>query len=261
MLLLGVMNKCLAQYKFHFPNKHDYTTVSFYQSDKRNGFVVGASLVALFTAGVTDRSGFRIGVGLSAGYQIGDWTFTSGLDAYKAQQKFNIGTSYVGVKYENRYGYGGSYYLNRYYQGDKQTSAIVALLLDDFQIRFEDDILALPFTSFKIYDRFRTAALEIQFKNVLIGANVYTTDINGVTDMTQANQKGVYQSGKQTSSPMYVGYTARGLVSRLGWNNPRVGNAVQNFTHRKLFDTPDFRVGNYNNPFVQVGVSKPYTLY
>lgn len=261
ILLLGLVSEVCAQYKFHLPDKHDYTSVYLHRPARNDGFVVNASLVAMFTSGVADRSGLRLGVGLSVGYRWGDWTVTTGMDAYTARQKFNIGTSYIGARYEDYYGYGGSYYLNHYYQGDRQTSAIIALLLADVQVRFEDDILALPFTGFKIYDRYRTAALEVQYRNVLIGANIYTTDINGVTDLSQHNARGAYHTGQQISSPLYAGYTARGLIARLGWNSRLGGNVLQNFTHRKLFDTADFKNGNYNNPFVQLGVNKPYTLY
>jgi len=214
----------------------------------------------MFTAGVADRNGFRLGAGLTLSQTIDNWTFSTGLDVYKAKQKFGIGTTFAGVEFDDGK-YGGSYYVNKYYQGDKQVSGIVTLHLEDFRINFEDDILAYPFTGFKVYDRYRTAALEVRFRGFMIGTNVYTTDINGITDVSFDNSKGVYASGKQISSPVYVGYTTHNMIVRYGLNGIAGGFAGQNGWHRYLFDTPDFKTGNYRNQFIQVGIDKPYTLY
>ena len=246
------------QYKVRYNNDH-LTTLTL-GPERNNGFRVSISLVALFTAGVADRNGIRLGAGITLSQTIDNWTFSSGLDAYKAKQRFGVGTSFAGVTFDDGK-YGSSYYVNKYYQGDKQVSGIVSAHLGDWCINFEDDILAYPFTGFKAYDRFRTAALEVRYRDFMIGTNVYTTDIDGVTDASQDNSRGVYRRGKQISSPIYVGYTTNEMIVRYGLNNRIGGYLGQNGWHRRLFNTPDFEYGDYNNQFIQVGVDKPYTLY
>lgn len=257
-LFLSYSQQSYSQYKFRYDN--DYLTTMTFGPEKNNGFRVSISLVALFTTGVTDRNGFRLGAGITLSQTIDNWTFLTGMDTYKANQKFGLGTSFAGVEFDDGK-YGGSYYVNKYYQGDKQVSGIVSLYLNDFRINFEDDILAYPFTGFKVYDRYRTAALEVRFKGFMIGTNVYTTDINGVTDASLNNSKGAYSDGQQISSPIYAGYATNGMILRYGINNRVGGIAGQNGWHRSLFNTPDFKSGDYKNQFLQIGVDKPYTLY
>ncbi|WP_165044186.1 polymorphic toxin type 23 domain-containing protein [Dysgonomonas sp. ZJ709] len=247
-----------AQNRIHFDND-DITSLTF-RPNKPTGFSVSMSVVAMFTAGAADRSGFRLGGGITVAQTVGDWTFSTGFDAYKATEKFGLGTSFAGTSYyDGRYG--ASYYVNRYYQEGKQISAIVGVEAHDFKINFEDDILAFPFTGFAAYDRYRTAALELQYKGFVLGTNVYTTDINGMTDASFHNSNGIYTDGKQISSPIYLGYTTNNVILRYGLNSKTGGFVGQNAWHRKLFNTPDFKSGDYRNKFIQIGAYKPYTLY
>lgn len=257
-ILLLYVGQIHAQHKFRYDN--DRLATLTYAPERTNGFGISLSLVAMFTAGAADRSGFRLGAGITLSQTVDNWTFRVGADVYKAMQKFGLGTSFAGVTFDDGH-YGGTYYVNKYYQGDKQVSGIVSLHLDDFNINFEDDILAFPFTGFRVYDRYRTAALELRYKGFMIGTNVYTTDINGQTDVSYTNSKGVYLTGKQISSPIYAGYATNGLLVRYGLNGQAGGFAGQNSWHRALFDTPDFNTGSYKNQFLQIGVDKPYTLY
>lgn len=258
MLLCLMAAQVYPQYKVRYDN--DYLTTLTFGPERQNGFRISLSLVAMFTAGAADRNGFRLGAGVTLSQTIDNWTFSLGSDMYKARQKFGMGTSFAGITFDDGR-YGGSYYINKYYQGDKQLSGIVSLHLDDFRINFEDDILATPFTGFKVYDRYRTAALEIRFKGFMIGTNVYTTDINGVTDLSPDNSRGVYHTGKQISSPVYVGYATNGLILRYGLNSSLGGFTGQNGWHRAFFNTPNFHYGGYKEQFLQVGVDKPYTMY
>ncbi len=241
-------------------HNNDYTSLYILNADKNNGFEVKASIVALFTAGAADRNGFRLGASLTLSQTIGDWTLSTGVDAYKAKERFGLGTTFAGVSYDDGV-YGGSYLVNKYYQGGKQVSGMVGLRIDDFRLRFEDDVLALPFTRFTIYDRYRTAALEVQYKHFMVGTNVYTTEINGLTDALPYNKKGTYLGGKQISSPIYLGYTNKDLIVRYGFNNQTGGYLGQNWWHRKFFDTGDFKSGGSRNQFLQIGTYQPYTLY
>lgn len=240
-------------------SKDDYTSLYPIRPDKK-GFEVSVSAVAMFTMGAKDRNGFRLGGGLNLSQDIGDFKLSTGIDFYKAQQNFGIGTTYAGVGY-NDGRYGASYFVNKYFQGDKQLSGIINLHLGEWQIRFEDDILALPFTGFVIYDRCRTAAIEVRYRHFMVGTNVYTTDANGLTDVSSTNAKGIYHTGKQISSPIYIGYTNKNLIVRYGFNSSLGGYVGQNSWHEYIFETANFRSGNYRNQFLQLGTDKPYTLY
>ena len=238
----------------------DITSYEILKHKENNGFGIQLSLVAMFTAGAADRNGFRLGGGVTLSKYFGDFCVSIGSDAYKAKHNFGLGTSFAGFSYDDGK-CGFSYYANRYFQGDKQTSAILGVRIHDFHIAFEDDILALPFTGFVLHDRHRTAALELRYKYFLIGTNVYTNEANGLTDASLKNGKGLYVSGKQISSSVYLGLTANNLIMRYGINSKLGGYWGQNWWHQALFDTTDFRTGDYNNQFFQIGVNKPYTLY
>lgn len=255
---LFVQNRVFSQQKIRY-DKNDLTALTWGPSDN-NGFSVTVSLVALFTFGAEDRNGLRWGAGLTFSQKIDHWTFSAGLDTYKLKQQFGFGTAFAGIHFDTGK-YGGYYYLTKYFQGDSQISGIVSLHLDEFRIFFEDDILAFPFVGFKIYDRFRTGALEVRYKEFLIGTNVYTNEMDGVTDVTSQNKWGTYKSGQQISSPVYLGYSRNNLIVRLGVNNDFGGWLGQNSWHRGLFRTPDFKTVEQTNFFFQMGVDKPYTLY
>ena len=262
LLTMVVLQWCFVSVTFgqRVTHQGDYTSLYILDKDRNNGFEVSASLVAVFTTGVADRNGFRLGIGVSASKTIGNWTLSTGMDAYKANQQFGIGTTYAGLNYNIAKG-GVSYYLNKYYQGDKQVSGIIGARIRDFEVKFEDDILSLPFTGFRVYDRYRTAALELRYKHFLLGMNVYTSESNGLTDASLFNRKGTYKEGYQISSPVYIGYTDKNLMVRYGWNSNLGGYVGQNSWHRALFDTGDFKGGDYRNQFLQIGTYKPYTLY
>lgn len=248
-----------AKKRHRVTDKNDYTSLYFFNPDKK-GFEISVSGVFMFTHGTKDRSGFRWGAGITASQDIGDFKLSVGLDTYKANQNFGLGTSFVGILY-NDGKYGGSYYVNKYYQGDKQVSGLIGLQLDDLDIRFEDDILSLPFTKFTVYDRYRTAALEVRYRHFLIGTNVYTNEVNGLTDVSFKNKKGVYYDSKQISSPLYVGYSNKNLIFRYGVNSKLGGFWGQNWWHQNIFNSTDFKSNIANNSFMQIGIDKPYTLY
>lgn len=240
-------------------DKNDYTSLYFFNPQKK-GFEVSISGVFMFTSGVKNFDGFRLGAGLNLSQDIGDFKLSTGIDFYKAKQRFGIGTTYAGAGY-NDGRHGGTYYVNKYFQGDKQISGLIALDLGDWQIRFEDDILAILFTRFVVYDRYRTAALEVRYKHFLFGGNVYSNESNGLLDVSPKNRKGIYYSGKQTSSPIYIGYTDKNLIARYGINTKFGGFLMQNWWHRFFFETSDFTYGTYKSQFLQLGIDKPYTLY
>lgn len=256
-LLIFGSSHIRAQYKIR--HNWDHPTSLFFNNNK-NGFFASASLVAVFSTGVASGDGFRLGGGFSVGYTLKNWTIETGSDFYKATQNFGLGTSFAGITYLNN-GYGGSYTLNHYYQGEAQTSGILGVNIKDFSFRFEDDILAYPFVGFKIYDRYRTAAIELRYKSFMLGTNVYSTDINGQTVLDDGNKKGRYRTGRQISSPVYIGYAYKDFLIRTGINGSLGGKIGQNLWHKFIFNTPNFEEGDYNSYFLQIGTDKPYTLY
>lgn len=239
---------------------NDYTSLYPLNHERNKGFEIKLSSVLMFTTGAADRNGLRWGAGITCTKHIGDFSLSIGFDTYKAKQKFGLGTSFAGVDY-NDDKYGGSYYVTHYYQGDKQTSGIVGLTIRDFEIRFEDDILGMPFAGFIIHDRYRSAALELRYKHWIVGTNVYTTEANGLTDVSDKNKRGSLHTGKQISSPVYIGYSNKGLILRTGLNSKIGGILGQNWWHETFFGTPDFNHGNFNKLFMQLGTDNPYTLY
>jgi len=259
LLLFSLSGPLPAQKTFQY-NRDDLATLSVVRPKGSYGFEVSLSLVAAFTCGSIVRDGFRWGAGMKLSQHLSHWTLSTGLDCYKETKKFAPGIAFIGTDYYNgRTGF--SYYCTRYFQGDPQTSGIVRLRWKDAEIGFEDDILSLPFTGFTLYDRFRTAALEVKYKGILIGTNVYTNDADGLTDASSHNSKGIYLRGRQLSSPLYAGYESNGLTVRLGMNNALGGIIGQNWWHQQLFQTTDFQAGEYNKVFFQAGTYKPYTLY
>lgn len=248
-----------GQKTFSF-DKDDITKISIIAPEHKNGFEVAVSLVAMFTSGSIVRDGFRLGAGVVVQQHIGDWTISAGLDAFKENHRFGVGVAYAGFAYFDG-NYGFNYYCNKYYQGDKQLSGIVGLQVHDFSVNFEDDILALPFTGFVLHDRYRTAALEFGYKNFILGTNVYTNEANGLRNPSSNNYNGIYHTGIHLSSPVYIGYKTRNMIVRSGINHPIGGYIGQNWWHRLFFDTTDFKPGNYQEFFLQIGTYKPYTLY
>ena len=263
-LVVGCSTALQAQARNDWFNKQDYSSITLLNTesnaDCRRGFQVLASAVLMFTAGAEDRNGWRWGIGLTLTQHYDNIRFSAGMDAYKAQQAWGVGTAFTGIEYhKNRYG--GSYYLNRYFQGDRQTSAIIGIRAADFGLRFEDDIFSLPFTGFVVHDRYRSAAIELSYRHFLVGTNIYTTEVNGLIDSSTDNKRGRYKTGKQISSPIYVGYSRKNLLLRYGINSALGGYIGQNWWHRQVFDSPDFNTRTTSTPFFQFGIDKPYTLY
>lgn len=260
VLSFFVFSNLYSQSKYEVNYNKNHLSSVIYEQNQRDGFRISVSVVAMFTTGTSVMDGFRLGAGLNLSQTIGHWTINTGFDTYKAKQSFGFGTLYTGFGYtDNKYE--ASYYLTKYCQGDKQLLGLLGLRVKDIHIHFEDDILAFPFVGFKIFDRYRSAALEVRYKGFIVGTNVYTTDINGMTDFSSENSKGVHLDGKQLSSPVYLGYSSHDLLFRIGINNKFGGLLGQNAWHQRFFGTPDFKAGNYNRFFLQTGIDKPYTLY
>ncbi len=242
---------------------------------KGSGWNVSISPVAMFTSfmgtdnpSVKNGKNFRLGAGVSVSKKLGDFTFSGGLDLYGSfgvdSEKFGVGTAFGGVGYDDGE-YGVSLLLNKYYQGEKQVSGILGIHVGDLQFNFEDDVFGHIIG--KGGDKFRTAAIEIQYKDLVVGVNVYTQahdkDEHGKAVENPPYKNGRYPVAKQLYSPMYIGFRSGGSVVRYGYNNSDGGYYGQNWWHRHFpgMRTADFNPGNYDEGFVQIGVYKPYTFY
>jgi RHS repeat-associated protein len=172
-------------------------------------------------------------------------------------------------------GFGGGYSLTHYSDVNsargqmKQTVGGVSLKIRDFSFRIENDFLSPG----PHQDRGRTNAVEVGFKNFVIGTNLYTNDPKGeeagidktVRDMKgRLNPKeGAWMPGYVYSAPLWVGTRFGNTVDRVGYSHPWVQNATQNSLHIgpiKAFHAPfftdysKFRYGGYtfttfNNPY------------
>ncbi len=212
------------------------------------------------------------GAGIGAHLQLGDWTLSAGLNT----QGGGIGSIYGGFAYDDGK-YGFSYYHNWYQQGGKQQTGIIGGRAGDWSFRWENDVKYLAGDG---HDRFRSNATEIGYKDFVVGTNVYTTDPVSSTDeyidkdnngsRIFNNKFGTYKLGEQLSSPLYVGMRGKHGITRIGYNLPGFGDFQNGFHHLKLpgivwgidaIRSPNFRLGNYSNPYYQSGRYKPYSLY
>lgn len=92
---------------------------------------------------------------------------------------------------------------------------------------------------------------------------MYTNDVgpDAVKLETTRSKHKIYKDGCQLSSPIYFGYKKGNSVVRYGINNSEGGYLGQNWWHRNVFKSADFDFGLYDDPFMQIGTYKPYTLY
>lgn len=244
---------------------------------KGSGWNVSVSPVAMFTSrlckGSTNKTTFILGAGVSISKQIGDFTFSGGMDFYgtygdgvnNTVNNFGKGTAFGGVNYDDGE-YGVSLLLTKYHQSPKQVSGVLGVHVGDLQFNFEDDWFGAIIKQGG--DRWRTAAIEIQYKDIVVGVNVYTNEADGLKDENYKgpNKKGEYLNGYQDSSPMYIGYRSGGSIVRYGYNKSGEGHGGyygQNWWHRHfpMMGTADFKPGDYDEGFVQIGIYKPYTFY
>jgi RHS repeat-associated protein len=229
-----------------------------------DGFGISINPVAMMTSGIGSSAGggFRLGVGVNASMKVGDWTFSAGLSS----QGRSLGNIYGGIGYDDGKT-GLSYYHNWYMQGGAQRTGVVGFRSGDFSLRWENDVFAHS------GDKFRSNAIELGIGNYFIGTNVYTTDHsddnpkktpNG-SKIWNSDKYGTYSDGFVKASPAYFGMRSKYGVARVGWNDPYIGDFVQNGFHRYFpgVKSPFFNHDIENNslPYVQFGRYLPYSLY
>jgi hypothetical protein len=227
-----------------------------------NNFSINAS----FGLGISP-SGLVGGMNFSGTYHNGDFALTGGLGASGNMTSWGGGVSYdeIGVSYYkttfgNATGPDG--------KPNNQTVGGWGLNIKDFSLRIENDLFADK------GDRWRTSAVEVGYKDFVLGTFVYTNAPDKNLDRSKAHSsfwnrtKDAYADGRVFSSPLYVGYKQGGKVTRIGLNQPWVQDATQNGVHlylskaSPLFPTPyQGHPDYYSSAYRYRGYYNPYSLY
>jgi hypothetical protein len=229
-----------------------------------NNFSINTSFV--FGLG---PNGLIAGVNFTGTYTNGDFTLSAG---------YGVGTSgynlYGGITYydrpNNQY---FSYYAN-YFGGDpkghNQLVGGIGYRKKDFSFRLENDFFV------RSGDRWRTAAGEIGYGDVVFGFNVYTNnptkethevDYNGTNLLGKKNRwgNGSWIGGLVYSSPAYIGIRQGNSITRFGYSSRWVQDRTQNLIHRNFYPGRQ----NFYNDYSQMtdgwysywGYYNPLTLY
>ena len=225
---------------------------------------ISANPIAIFTGGVIKGNGFSFGTGLSATYSIGDFYIATGLSLTSQRGRFSYGGGYndgtFGVSWF------GSYYLGE----DPQKTGTIRFKAGNWSIAHENDLDRMLGDG---DDRYRTAGIEIGYKNYVIGATVYTNaaklpknrwnelDKEYNSNTWGSNGLGAYPNSTAYQSPIYIGHRWRNMMIRTGYNSPKVQDMTQNFIH-KIGPFPYYKTpSTYNNPYFQIGSYNPFSLY
>lgn len=245
---------------------------------KGSNWAVSVSPVALFTSfmpveGGKSKISARLGGSISYTKKLGDFTFNCGIDAVgesQADGKWTggIGNTFGGLGYDDGE-LGVSMHFTRYHQGNKQLTGVLGIRTGDLKFNLENDWFS-RLVGMGTHDRWRSSAIEVQYKSLVLGVNVYTNEVvdKVLSDLPSptGNPYGVYDNGYQESSPMYIGFKSGAGVMRFGYNRSGTddgGFYGQNWWHGFFpgFKTPDFKYGNYNDAYMQIGTYKPYSFY
>ncbi|MBP3552439.1 MAG: hypothetical protein J6K05_04605 [Bacteroidaceae bacterium] len=178
-----------------------------------------------------------------------------------------------------RFSYGGGYndgtfgvsWFGSYYLGeDPQKTGTIRFKAGNWSIAHENDLDRMLGDG---DDRYRTAGIEIGYKNYVIGATVYTNaaklpknrwnelDKEYNSNTWGSNGLGAYPNSTAYQSPVYIGHRWRNMMIRTGYNSPKVQDMTQNFIH-KIGPFPYYKTpSTYNNPYFQIGSYNPFSLY
>jgi hypothetical protein len=226
-------------------------------------FSLGLNPWASFLASTSPLGGISAGAGLSINYRGKHFAASFGFSlSPNGFDNFNGGAAFIDG--DRVY----SYHHTMYMQGGKQRTGTFGYRNGDhFSLQWENDAWAID------GDRYRSNAVEIGFGRTVVGTNVYTTeptsnntsfnDADKVSIYSMGN-KGTHKDGKTLSSPFYIGRRSKspnGSVLRVGWDNPYIGDAIQNGIHKFIIPTPFFKQGDFNTPYIHYTTQRPYTLY
>lgn len=134
-----------------------------------------------------------------------------------------------------------------------QSVGTISALISGVSIRFSNDILGL--TQEK-HDRWRTNAIEIGYRNYVIGSYINTNDgskesgdtvdyhgkTKNIDDLENSRDKGVWTVGNVYSSPLWIGYRSGNQICRFGYSHEKVQEYTQNFVHRNIAPHPNSKI-------------------
>ncbi len=208
---------------------------------------------------------------VSGGTSFDDGTHSFGVSAQAGENHYGIGGFY---KYKET---GLGYHSTKY--GDAigpdgvanpQTVGGLTYYSNHFSFRIENDFLA-----FKDQDRWRSNAIEISYKDFMIGTTLYNNNRqegDPVIKGKYSHAKGKYGrwvDGQTYSSPVYFGFRSGNTIERIGYSHRAIQNALQNnmvhkkgllwglfpigkanyFLDYKYFDRGIYLYSGWNNPF------------
>ncbi|WP_323028415.1 polymorphic toxin type 23 domain-containing protein [Gelidibacter japonicus] len=241
-----------------------------------NNFSLSLSPALAFGSSATG-----IGANASLNANFGDFSASYGYGA----SYFGKSTGTGKAGYETRNSWSASYssgdfsaslYSTNFSSGEtSQKVGGIGVGIGDFNARVENDFLPglTKWSGNRIgddYDRFRTAAVQIGFKDFKAGFNLFTGDPS-LDEGSYNGHDGASINGSYSSNGSYMGSNAnkyrlgaayfgyRG--NRLGVNSESIRNSIQNGLH-DIIGSPRFPVLNIPNSFYQqYQTNNPFTLW
>jgi RHS repeat-associated protein len=233
--------------------------------------------------------GDRVTIGISPFFGWGPDGLSMSMNisgSFALNEHFSIGAGLSMRGTESVFSYGGAwsngdwsvgYSRNRFTAAEipTQTIGMVTVGHKEWSFSFEND---WPLGD--LYDRYRTAAVAIGYKDFSVGFNIMTNEGSDWRNSTEndsmwgkhvpkrgkiaGDDQGTWGGGERYYSNLFVGYRRGNIGYRAGVDAPWVLDATQNFVHRYIARrTPYFPPG-YGTPakwYWYFGLYNPFTLY
>lgn len=211
--------------------------------------------------GYDSLDGINLGLDLGINQKIKNMNFSIafglGLNYYAVGGYVsydNIGVGYYTTFFGNAIGPDN--------QSNKQIVGGIQIFTRNFSLRFENDFLYKG----EKYDRWRTAAFEIDIKNFILGTYIYSNEPDKVFENYSGSiwetDRQAYSNGEIYRSVFYVGYRYSNRIIRIGINHPVIQDIIQNGWHtlvnKPYFNTP---YGRYFSFYFYIGYYNPFSLY
>lgn len=228
---------------------------------------MGFSMSPMFGWG---EYGLSYGLSACLNFNFGDgWNFSI---------SEGIGNQYYGGNFSFSYKkWGAGYGLTHYYEQNigavnyagEQNVGTISALLGGVSLRISNDLFG------DHHDRWRSSAVEIGYKNFVLGT--YVTNNNGKKeseDYQKLNEKKEsieidikgnkqWTKGESFSAPFWIGYKSGNQIYRFGFSHPFIQDKTQNMIHKTLAPTPLFK--GYSSfaygIYVYSGYDSPYSLW
>jgi len=222
----------------------------------------------------------QIGVGINGSLNFNYDNFHISVGGSLTRYGLNFGNAKKEARYYWTVGYddgtSGIWYSSSYYKSGhtSQNIGAVGYHYKDFSITYQNDYMfGLPADG---GDRYRTAALQLSYKDYSVGVNLFTGD-PGLDEKSRKTEiigghKTYVSNGNDNPDEFRAGILYFGYKNyRTGWNSEQIRNIAQNkiahdgITWLTTFGrkpSPYFRVLNISpSRFYSVGTHNPYTLW